>query len=176
MEVEDLAEPRREAVTLHEVRKTHGAARDLVLVRGADAATGGADGIDALRALARAVERNVRRQDHGAIRADLEAVVHLDAALDEHVRFAEQGFERDHDTVADHALHARVQDAGGNQRQDRLGAVDDEGVARVVAALETRDRADPLGEQVHDLALAFVAPLGADDDEILGHLGVTGDC
>ncbi len=112
----------------------------------------------------------------GAIRADLEAVVHLDAALDEHVRFAEQGFERDHDAVADHALHARVQDAGGDQRQDRLGAIDDEGVAGVVAALETRDRADPLGEQVHDLALAFVTPLGADDDEILGHLEVTSDC
>ena len=57
-----------------------------------------------------------------------------------------------------------VQDAGRDQRQHRLDAVDDERVAGVVPALEARDRADPLGEQVDDLAFAFVAPLGADDD------------
>jgi hypothetical protein len=33
----------------------------------------------------------------------------------------------------------------------------------VVAALETRDRADALGQQVDDLAFAFVAPLRAED-------------
>ena len=60
--------------------------------------------------------------------------------------------------------HARMQDAGRNQRQHRLDAVDDERVAGVVPALEARDRADAFGQQVDDLALAFVAPLGADDD------------
>jgi hypothetical protein len=42
-----------------------------------------------------------------------------------------------------------------------------------VTALEARDYADALGEQVNDLAFAFVAPLGADDDEVLGHWEVT---
>jgi hypothetical protein len=42
-------------------------------------------------------------------------------------------------------------------------------VAGVVAALEACDRPDPLGQKVDDLAFAFVAPLGADDDEVLGH-------
>ena len=37
-------------------------------------------------------------------------------------------------------------------------------VAGVVAALEAHDRAGALGEQVGDLALALVAPLGADYD------------
>jgi hypothetical protein len=64
-----------------------------------------------------------------------------------------------------------VQDAGRDQRQYGLRALDDEGVAGVVAALETGDRSDALGEQVDDLALAFVTPLGADDDEILRHCG-----
>ena len=164
VEIEDLAEPGREPVTLHEVGQPHRAARNLVLVRRADAAPGGADGIDALRTLARAIERNVRRQDHRAVGTDFEPVVHGDAALDQHVGLAKQRFERDHDTVADQALHVVVQDAGGDQRQDGLHALDDERMAGVVAALEARDRADPLGEQVHDLAFAFVAPLGADDD------------
>ena len=46
---------------------------------------------------------------------------------------------------------------------ESLTAADDR-VARVVAALEADDRGSPLGEQIGDLALALVAPLGADYD------------
>ena len=46
-----------------------------------------------------------------------------------------------------------------------LLAVADDRVAGVVAALEAHDRVGALGEQVGDLALALVAPLGADYDE-----------
>ena len=42
-------------------------------------------------------------------------------------------------------------------------AVADDRVAGVVAALVADDHVGPLGEQVDDLALALVAPLGADD-------------
>ncbi len=45
-----------------------------------------------------------------------------------------------------------------------LLAVADDRVAGVVAALEADDRVRVLGEQVDDLALALVAPLGADYD------------
>jgi hypothetical protein len=38
-------------------------------------------------------------------------------------------------------------------------------VAGVVAALEANDRADLLGQQVDDLALAFIAPLGTENDD-----------
>ena len=41
----------------------------------------------------------------------------------------------------------------------------DDRVAGVVAALEAHDRVAVLGEQVGDLALALVAPLGADDHD-----------
>ena len=43
-------------------------------------------------------------------------------------------------------------------------AVAHDRVAGVVAALEADDDVRPLGEQVGDLALAFVAPLGADEN------------
>ena len=58
----------------------------------------------------------------------------------------------------------------GNQRQDGLAAADHQRVAGVVAALEARDRGGALGQQVDDLALAFIAPLGADDDDELAHV------
>ncbi len=45
----------------------------------------------------------------------------------------------------------------------RLLAVDDERVARVVAALEPDDGLSALGQEVHDRALTLIAPLGADD-------------
>src|SRR5690606_22501069 len=40
---------------------------------------------------------------------------------------------------------------------------------RVVTALEAHDASDAIGQQIDDLSLAFVAPLGADDDNILAH-------
>jgi hypothetical protein len=42
-------------------------------------------------------------------------------------------------------------------------------VTGVVAALEARHRSGALREEIHDLALAFIAPLGADDDHELSH-------
>ena len=71
--------------------------------------------------------------------------------------------------VADEAAHVLVQDAGGNQREDGLAPVDDERVARVVAALEASDGGGALGQQIDDLALALIAPLRADDDDELAH-------
>ena len=45
-------------------------------------------------------------------------------------------------------------------------AVDDQRVARIVTALKPRDHVGPLAQPVDDLALAFVAPLGADNHHI----------
>ena len=44
----------------------------------------------------------------------------------------------------------------------------------VVAALEAHDARRVVGEPVDDLALALVAPLGADDDDVLAHSFIAG--
>src|SRR6185369_3731829 len=46
---------------------------------------------------------------------------------------------------------------------------DHERMARVVAALEAHHRRRVVGQPVDDLALALVAPLGADDDYVTRH-------
>ena len=56
--------------------------------------------------------------------------------------------------------------ARGQQRQLVGGAVDDQGVAGIVAALEADHDVGALAEPVDDLALALVAPLGADDGDV----------
>ena len=70
-----------------------------------------------------------------------------------------------HHAVADQAQRTFAQDARRDQVQDGLLAIDDQGVAGVVPALEAHDRTDLLGQQVDDLALAFIAPLGTENDD-----------
>src|SRR5581483_3709929 len=77
--------------------------------------------------------------------------------LDQHARV-------DHHAVADHAALAGVEDPGRDQVELPLLLAAHDRVAGVVAALETHDGVAVLGEQVGDLALALVAPLGADYD------------
>ena len=68
--------------------------------------------------------------------------------------------------VADDARLPRVEDPAGDEREDRLLAADHEGVPRVVPSLETNDHLGVLGEQVDDLALSLVAPLGTDHHDV----------
>ena len=86
------------------------------------------------------------------------------------IAFFFEGTQAEDDAVADVALYACMQDAGGDEVQDGFFAVNDEGMAGVVAALVTHDGARFFGEQVDDFAFAFVAPLGADNDEFGAHV------
>ena len=59
-----------------------------------------------------------------------------------------------------------MQDPGGNQVQHEALPAHDHGVARVVAAVVAGHDLDARREQVDDLALALVAPLGACDHDV----------
>ena len=169
-EIQQLAEFRREALAVEQVGHPDGTPGHLVLVGRADAAPGGADRARAARPLASEVQRDVRRQYQRAIGADAQSLEDRHAARGQHVRFLQQRGQRQHDAVADEALHALVQDAGGNQRQDRLLPAYHQRVTGVVTTLEAGDARRPLRQQVDDLALALVAPLRADDDDHPAHV------
>src|SRR6516164_6361481 len=57
------------------------------------------------------------------------------------------------------------QDAGRQQVQGIALVADDDGVPGIVATLVADDVVDPVAEQVGGLALAFIAPLRADDHD-----------
>ena len=145
---------------------------DLVLVGRADAAAGGADLAGALvaalaGALAGAVELAVQRQDQGRVLGDAQASrADGDALAAQPLDLLEQRPGVDHDAVADQRELARAHHARGQQRELVGAAVDDQRVAGIVAALEADHDVGPLGEPVDDLALALVAPLGADDRDV----------
>ena len=71
----------------------------------------------------------------------------------------------EHHAIADHRRRA-AHDARRQQRELVGLVADDERVAGVVAALEAHDHVGAARQPVDDLALAFVAPLGADDGDV----------
>jgi hypothetical protein len=166
VEVQDLGQLLRKAHRLEQVLQADGAPRHLVLVGRPDAAPRGADLLRALRRFAREVERRVVRQDERAGFRDPQARRHRHAGRLQLVHFLHQRLRREHHAVADVAVHAGAQDPRGDEVQHRLLAGDDQRVAGVVPALEAHHALRAVGEPVDDLALALVAPLGADHYDV----------
>ena len=88
----------------------------------------------------------------------------VDAGRFEPVDLGEQDAGVDHHAVADHRCHVVVEDTRRDELQGEALAVDHDGVPGVVAALVADDHRHLLGQEVGELALALVSPLGADDD------------
>ena len=143
------------------------ATRDLVFVGGTDAAAGGADARLAQRDLARLIESDVVGHDQRACRRNRQPGSNFDAGSFQLADLLQQRGRRDDDAVAEIHAHGGPQNAGGNEAQDGLLAADDECVAGVMAALKADHALRVLGQPVDDFALAFIAPLRADDDDVL---------
>ena len=80
--------------------------------------------------------------------------------------FGDKMLRVDDDTIADHRQLARPHDAGRQQRQLVFHAADDKRVAGIVPALEPDDDIGAARQPVDDLALALIAPLGADHGHV----------
>ena len=73
---------------------------------------------------------------------------------------------RQHHTIADVALDTCAHDPAGNQIEGGLHAIDHQRVAGVVATLKAHHALCRFGQPVHQLALAFIAPLGTDNHNV----------
>ena len=71
-----------------------------------------------------------------------------------------------HHAVADHAVLAVVENPGRHEMEDILLIPEDHGVTSVRAALETDHDIRLFSQEVNDLALAFIAPLGPNEYSI----------
>ena len=106
------------------------------------------------------------RQNHMRLVADQHAVTDVDAVSRQLVHFGEQRLGIDDDAVADDAGDAGMEDAGRDEAQDELGAVDIHRVAGVVSTLIPRDDGKVRRQQIDDLPFAFIAPLSAENRKI----------
>ena len=160
----DLAVERR---AVGEIHQPDGAPSDLVLVGGTDAAPRRADAERRVCGFADRVELAVQRQDQRRVLGDAQIVgSDIDALFLEMGDLVEQRLRVEHHAIADDRQLSRPHDARGQQRELVGGAIDHQGVAGIMAALEADDDVGLLGQPIDDLALALVAPLGADHDNI----------
>ena len=135
----------------------------LVLIARTDTALGGTDVLLAELLLKGAIQINVVRHDDMRVAANLE-VLGGDAVGLEHVDLLKDNLGVDDAAVTDHRHVVGIHDAGGHLVQAVLLAVDDDGVTGVVAARVAHDGIEVAGDQVANLTLALIAPLGTDQN------------
>ena len=95
---------------------------------------------------------------------DVQLVLGADAALAQGIELGEEGLRIERHPVADEADRA-LDDPRGDLVQHEFAGRRVHGVAGVRPTLVAHDEIRPFGENVNDLPLAFVAPLGADDHD-----------
>ena len=110
------------------------------------------------------IERAVEGEDDGGTLRDLQILRRdADAVRTEIVDLAAQVFQIDDDAVAEHIHNALGENAGRDEMQGKLAVLIDDGMAGVVAALIANDNIIILCDEVDHAALAFIAPVDADD-------------
>src|SRR5688572_8941848 len=151
-----------ESFPVAQIEDANAPPRDLVLVRRPDAAACRAD---LLARVALGVDELVIRKDQMGAVADVESPFHVDAVLDQSVDLLEERVGIEDDAISDRAANAFVQDAAGDLVEDERGVAKVDRVTGIGASLVPDHPRGTLGENIHQLALAFVTPLRTDDDD-----------
>src|SRR6266498_5586970 len=86
---------------------------------------------------------------------------HADSLRLQILKLFDQNRWVDDHTIANHIYGASIKNARWNDMELEGAALIDDGMAGVVAATITDHQARALSQQIDDMALAFVAPLGA---------------
>ena len=141
---------------------------DLVLIGRANAAPGGANLAGARRRLAQPVKIAVDWQDQRAIIGNGKVFGGNGHALRFQLGdFALQGPWVEHHAIADDRQRA-AHNPRGQQRQFVHLLAHHQRMPGIMPALKAHDSIGPAGQPVDNLALALIAPLGADNGDI-GH-------
>ena len=95
---------------------------------------------------------------------DVYPVLGIEAVLVERLQFLEEAGNVDDAAAANDVDAAGVDKTGGEDVEVVGDAIGDDGVSGVVTTLGAAAQLRFVGEDVGELALAFVTPLGAEDD------------
>src|SRR5258708_5108223 len=102
--------------------------------------------------------------------ADAKLALNVDARFLQSVHLIEQSHGVHHHAVADDGLDTGAQNPARDELQNVLRLADENRVPGVMPTLVTRNDVEFVGEEIDNLALALVAPLRAQHDDV-GHLG-----
>src|SRR5277367_3883045 len=98
--------------------------------------------------------------------ADPKLIRNIDPGRIQLLDFLEQRQRIDHQAIPNYSCLSRAQNPARYQTQHELAVPNQNRVARVMPALVTHNVVEAVGQQIDQLALAFVAPLRAEDDDI----------
>ena len=149
-------------VQMEQVAQTQGLFAVFVAVGISDAAAGGAERTALLgqTVLFQTVLHLVPRHGDGGLVREFQVLrADGDAARLDGVHLPGQMVQVDDHARTQHAGHVRVEDAGGQQVQDELALLCDDGVPGIVAALIAGNDVRMFCQQVDDAALALIAPI-----------------
>ena len=152
-----------EAIGLKQIANANSTASHFIFVGRADATRRGPDFRFAARGFRGLVHLAMIRKDQVRAIAQEKAAAQFDAGFLEVFEFGDERGRIDDSAWSDHGFLLRPQDAARNQLQHVAVAVEDDRMARVVAAGVARGVIKRRGKIVDDLALPFVAPLGSDN-------------
>ncbi len=162
----EAVEQRLQIVEVGKVAHADRATPDLVFICRADAAARRTDLAGTAGVFAKCVEVAMDRKDE---RASFRDSKHIGGDVDALLANAlDLGLQRpgvEDDAVADDGRRA-ANDARRQKRKLVGLLADDQRVAGIVPALEAHHHVGAACQPVDDLALAFVAPLGADDGHV----------
>jgi hypothetical protein len=161
-----------EDLRVEDVLDANADARGLVRVGGTDSSPRRPDLEPAEPPLAGGVDGDVPRHDQVRVPGDAHALSG-DAAALERVQLGDEEPGVD-DAAGAHDAELPGEDSGRDVVEGERLAVADDRVAGVGAALVAAHDVGVLGEQVDDLALPLVAPLGADDHGCWHRLELSG--
>ena len=147
-----------------EIADAHPAAPVLVFVGGTNAAAGRADVVFLFPG---AIEQLVIRQREVRAVGNVQLVLGADAPRRQRIELGEQLLGIEHHAVADDADRALEDPRGNLMQHEGLALARVHRMPRVRAPLVAHHQISALGQDVDDLAFAFIAPLSANHDDAL---------
>ena len=97
--------------------------------------------------------------------ADVQSSLDVDAGCYQPIDLVKQRVRIEHDAVADGAPHARVQYAARDLMEHEGAVAEVDRVAGIGTALVADDPIRAFREDINEFPLAFVTPLGTNDDD-----------
>lgn len=129
----------------------------------ADTLTGGANGLlgGGQLLLLETVGQLVEVENQMASRRDEKSVSALETLVLNGLELVEERGHVDHDSGAEQVLAVGVDQTGGQHVEVVLDIADHNGVSSVVSTLASGTNVNLVAENIHELSLSFIAPLGA---------------
>src|ERR1700723_2068041 len=157
-----------ESVGVEQIDHANPAPRHFVFVGWSDSARRGADRRGSARRLRRFIHFAVIRENQMRAIAEKKPPARFDSRFSKVFHFDQQGRGIHHGSRADDRLLARPQNSAGDQLQDVFMIIKNNGVAGVMSARVAGRIVERLGEVIHYLTLAFIAPLRPNHDNRFG--------